>query len=65
MPTDEHQLLRVIRTHLEMVNAECERAASLLSAPPQGDSRRPELLKIHVSMSNIVGVMKGDLVNLS
>jgi hypothetical protein len=62
MPTDEHQFLRVIRTHL---NAECERVASILSEMPQGDARGPELLKIHESLSNIVGVMKGDLVNLS
>jgi hypothetical protein len=65
MPTDEHQFLRVIRTHLEMVNAECERVAAVMSALPQGDAHRPQLLKIHESLSNIVGVMKGDLVNLS
>jgi hypothetical protein len=65
LPTNEHQFLHVIRTHLEMVNAECERVATTLSALPQGDAHRPQLLKIHESLANIAGVMKGDLVNLS
>jgi hypothetical protein len=50
-----------IRTHLEMINSECERVAAVLLNLPAGDSRQPELQKVHESLSNIVGVIEGRL----
>lgn len=65
MPLDEHDLRKIVRNHVELVNAECERLAALLAKLPHGDERRVELRKTHESLSNIVGIIKADLMDLS
>jgi hypothetical protein len=62
---DQQDVRRILQSHITMLNAELDRIWSAISAMPFHDPMRDELNKIHVELSNIVAVMKADLVNLS
>jgi hypothetical protein len=62
MPPDEYEFLKVLVGHLRLLDSVLARIESSIDAAPIG--QRDELEAIHERLSNVVGVMRSDLLKL-
>lgn len=63
MSPDEHDFRKIILSHIKLLETELTLLASTVDAAPI--DQRDKLESMHERISNIIGIMKADLLRIS